>query len=71
MQVGGICLSTLGLILPSVVEIVIHYEQPDFNRFSWTLHKNVLIIILGVITFMIITYVSILEIIGKTNTHSN
>lgn len=61
--IGAVCLSTLGLIFPSVIEIVTYWERPGMGRFNWRLWKNSALIIFGVIGFMTGTYVSIIEII--------
>lgn len=66
--IGAVCLSTLGLIFPSVIELVTYYERPGFGTFNWILWKNVLLIMFGVIGFLTGTYVSVLEIIGSHTT---
>lgn len=63
--IGAVCLSTLGLVFPSVIEIVTYYERPGFGRFNWILWKNCLLITFGVIGFFTGTYVSILEIAAE------
>lgn len=65
--IGAVCLSTLGLIFPSLIEIITFYERPGFGRFNWILIKNILLIIFGVIGFFTGTYVSIQEIIDEHN----
>lgn len=61
--IGAVCLSTLGLIFPSVIEIVTYWERPGMGRFNWRLWKNGALITFGVIGFLTGTYVSILEIL--------
>ncbi|KAK5639777.1 hypothetical protein RI129_010588 [Pyrocoelia pectoralis] len=61
--VGAVCLSTLGLIFPAIIDLVTFYEEPGLGRYNWRLWKNVLLIIFGVIGFVTGTYVSIREII--------
>ncbi|XP_073974036.1 proton-coupled amino acid transporter-like protein acs isoform X2 [Rhodnius prolixus] len=46
--VGAVCLSVLGLMFPSVIEIIVVYDQ-GFGRFNWILWKNLLIIGFGVL----------------------
>lgn len=63
--IGAVCLSTLGLMFPSIIEIVTYYERPGWGRFNWVLWKNVLLICFGIIGFCTGTYVSIQEIIDE------
>ncbi|XP_031357706.1 proton-coupled amino acid transporter-like protein CG1139 isoform X1 [Photinus pyralis] len=62
--VGAVCLSTLGLIFPAVIDLVTFYEDPGMGRYNWRLWKNVLLIGFGAIGFITGSYVSILEIIS-------
>ncbi|XP_055640560.1 proton-coupled amino acid transporter-like protein pathetic isoform X2 [Toxorhynchites rutilus septentrionalis] len=59
--IGAVCLSTLGLMFPAVIEMVTYYEKPGYGRFNWVLWKNIFLILFGVIGFVTGTYVSILE----------
>lgn len=61
--VGAVCLSMLGLIFPSVIELVTFYEDPGLGRFNWRLWKNMFLICFGLLGFVTGTYVSIQEII--------
>lgn len=63
--IGAVCLSTLGLMFPSIIEIVTYYERPGWGRFNWILWKNILLICFGVIGFCTGTYVSIQEIVAE------
>ncbi|KRT85868.1 Amino acid transporter [Oryctes borbonicus] len=60
--VGAVCLSTLGLIFPAVIDLVTFYEEPGLGRFNWRLWKNTFLIVFGLIGFLTGTYVSIIEI---------
>ncbi|GJQ79436.1 hypothetical protein Trydic_g16295 [Trypoxylus dichotomus] len=60
--VGAVCLSTLGLIFPAVIDLVTFYEEPGLGRFNWRLWKNAFLIVFGLIGFITGTYVSIIEI---------
>ncbi|KAL1117154.1 hypothetical protein AAG570_004481, partial [Ranatra chinensis] len=60
--VGAVCLSTLGLMFPSFIELVVCWEEPGLGRFNWILWKNVLIIMFGVLGFVTGTITSIHEI---------
>uniref|UniRef100_A0A1B0DM02 Amino acid transporter transmembrane domain-containing protein n=3 Tax=Phlebotomus papatasi TaxID=29031 RepID=A0A1B0DM02_PHLPP len=60
--IGAVCLSTLGLIFPSVIEIVTYWEN-GMGRFNWRLWKNILLILFGIVGFLTGSYVSIIEII--------
>ncbi|CAH0546703.1 unnamed protein product [Brassicogethes aeneus] len=61
--VGAVCLSTLGLIFPAIIDTVTNYEDPGMGRFKWRLVKNCLLVTFGLIGFVTGTYVSIIEII--------
>lgn len=63
--IGAVCLSTLGLMFPSIIEIITYYERPGFGPFNWILYKNILLIMFGIIGFITGTYVSIQEIIAE------
>ncbi|KAH8262480.1 hypothetical protein KR026_008050, partial [Drosophila bipectinata] len=59
--IGAVCLSTLGMIVPAVIELAVYHEDPGFGRFKWRLWKNSGLILFGVVGFVAGTYVSILE----------
>ncbi|XP_058449870.1 proton-coupled amino acid transporter-like protein pathetic isoform X2 [Malaya genurostris] len=59
--IGAVCLSTLGMMFPAVIELVTYYEKPGYGRFNWILWKNIGLIFFGVIGFVTGTYVSIEE----------
>lgn len=61
--IGAVCVSTLGLMFPALVEIITYWESPGFGRYNWRMVKNVLLIIFGIIGFLAGTYVSVLEIL--------
>lgn len=60
--IGAVCLSTLGLMFPAIIEIVVYWEEPGLGRFNWRLWKNLLLIMFGIVGFLTGTYVSLLEI---------
>lgn len=59
-------MSSLGLIFPSIIEILTYHEQPGFGRFNWILYKNILLISFGLMAFVIITFISIEELIKQS-----
>ncbi|XP_035772552.1 proton-coupled amino acid transporter-like protein pathetic isoform X1 [Anopheles albimanus] len=59
--IGAVCLSTLGMMFPAIIELVTFYEKPGFGRFNWRLWKNIFLILFGVVGFVTGTYVSIVE----------
>lgn len=61
--VGAVCLSTLGLMFPSLIELVTFWDNPGLGRFNWMLWKNLFLIAFGMIGFVTGTYVSIQEIL--------
>lgn len=63
--VGAVCLSTLGLMFPAIIDLVTFYEDPGLGRFNWRLWKNTLLILFGLIGFITGSYVSIQEIINS------
>jgi proton-coupled amino acid transporter len=64
--VGAVCLSTLGLMFPSVIELVTVWEQENgLGKWNWRLWKNIAIIAFGVLGFVTGTHVSIQEIVRQ------
>lgn len=64
--VGAVCLSTLGLMFPSVIELVTVWDQENgLGACYWKLWKNLAIISFGVLGFLTGTYVSIQEILDE------
>nr|AUZ41739.1 glutamine transporter 1 [Diaphorina citri] len=59
--VGAICLSTLGLMFPSFIELIVCWDNPGLGTLNWRLWKNLLIISFGVLGFVTGTYTSIDE----------
>ncbi|XP_014285817.1 proton-coupled amino acid transporter-like protein pathetic isoform X2 [Halyomorpha halys] len=58
--VGAVCLSTLGLMFPSFIELVVLWES-GLGRFNWILWKNLFIISFGVLGFVTGTITSLHE----------
>lgn len=64
--VGAVCLSFLGLIFPSLIEVVAFWDTPNgLGRFNWVLWKNIFLICFGILGFFTGSYVSIIEIINS------
>ncbi|KAJ6646698.1 Proton-coupled amino acid transporter-like protein pathetic [Pseudolycoriella hygida] len=61
--IGAVCLSTLGIIFPAVIETITYWNDPGMGRFNWRLIKNSLLVLFGIVGFLSGAYVSILEII--------
>lgn len=59
--VGAVCLSTLGLIFPAVIDMLTFYDE-GFGRLNWRMWKNIALISFGVLGFVTGTYVSIHDI---------
>lgn len=59
--IGAVCLSTLGMIVPAVIELAVYYEDPGYGRFKWRMWKNSGLILFGIVGFITGTYVSIRE----------
>ncbi|XP_058816422.1 proton-coupled amino acid transporter-like protein pathetic [Topomyia yanbarensis] len=59
--IGAVCLSTLGLMFPAIIELVTYYDVPGYGCCYWVLWKNIALILFGVIGFLTGTYVSIVE----------
>lgn len=61
--VGALCLSTLGLMFPSIIELIVIWEQENgLGQWYWKLWKNLFIISFGILGFLTGTYTSICEI---------
>lgn len=67
--IGAVCLSTLGLMFPSMIEIITYYERPGYGKFKWILWKNILLICFGITGFLTGTYVSLHEIYDELFKH--
>ncbi|XP_049784560.1 proton-coupled amino acid transporter-like protein pathetic [Schistocerca cancellata] len=63
--VGAVCLSTLGLMFPAIIELATYWESPGLGSYYWRLWKNVLIILFGVLGFVTGTWTSIQEIVEE------
>ncbi len=60
--VGAVFFSTLGLIVPSIVETVFRYPH-NLGPFKWILWKNIILGVFSLIALFTGAYVSILDII--------
>ena len=70
--VGAVCLSTMGLMFPSVIELVTVWEQENgLGKWNWRLWKNIAIICFGILGFVTGTYCSILEISAAYSTEKH
>lgn len=65
--VGALCLSFLGLILPSCIDLVTNWEDPGLGRGYWRLWKNVIIIAFGILGLVTGVYSSMIDIIKMFN----
>lgn len=63
--IGAVCLSTLGLMFPSIIELITFYERPGYGKFRWILWKNLLLILFGITGFLTGTYISLIEIYNE------
>lgn len=63
--VGAVCLSTLGLMFPSLIELVTYWEEENgLGRFKWKLWKNIFIICFGILGFATGSYESLQKIMS-------
>lgn len=66
--VGAVCLSFLGLMFPSILELVVFWQEPKgLGRGLWILWKNIFIAFFGIVGFFTGTYSSLLEIYDSYN----
>lgn len=63
--VGAVCLSTLGLMFPAIIELVTFWDSPGLGSCYWRLWKNLFIILFGILGFITGTITSIEEIISE------
>lgn len=69
--VGAVCLSTLGLMFPAVIEMVTFWDIPGgLGTYNWKIYKNLAVIAFGLLGFVTGTYVSVEEIIAEFHKHS-
>jgi len=59
--VGALCYSTLGLLIPAVIETVTYWE----HGLGWRLWKNIVVILFALLALITGSYASILEIISE------
>lgn len=59
--VGALFYSTLGLIIPGIVETV--YRWDDLGKYNWVLYKNILIVLFGMLSLLSGSAVTIMDII--------
>ncbi|XP_025422068.1 proton-coupled amino acid transporter-like protein pathetic isoform X2 [Sipha flava] len=60
--VGALCLSFLGLILPSCIDLVTTWEEPGLGKGYWRLWKNMIIIAFGILGLVTGVYSSMIDI---------
>ncbi|EEB18930.1 proton-coupled amino acid transporter, putative [Pediculus humanus corporis] len=65
--VGAMCLSTLGLIFPAVIELVTFWEKPGMGKFYWRIWKNIFLMLFGILGFATGTISSLQEIMETFN----
>lgn len=61
---GALCLSTLGLAFPAIIEIATYWDHTDGVPRQAMLLKDVVLIVVGVAGFVIGTYTSMAAIIS-------
>lgn len=59
--IGAVCLATVGLMFPAIIETVVYWD--DLGKGRWVLWKNVLIFLFGLTGFVTGLYTSIGDII--------
>lgn len=68
--IGAVCLSMLGLIIPSVIELVTYHAETGSHSLLRII-KSVLIIAFGILGFVTGTYSSLDEIVREHFGHDN
>ncbi|XP_054276149.1 proton-coupled amino acid transporter-like protein CG1139 [Macrosteles quadrilineatus] len=61
--IGALCLSTLGILFPPLIEICVLYSQNKLKFFNLT--RNILVVIIGLMGLLIGTYLSVADIISR------
>jgi solute carrier family 36 (proton-coupled amino acid transporter) len=61
--IGAVCLSTVGLMFPAIVETIVYWD--DLGPLRWKLWKNVFIFVFGLLGFTTGLYTSILDLIAS------
>ncbi|XP_065341300.1 proton-coupled amino acid transporter-like protein pathetic [Cloeon dipterum] len=61
--IGAVCLSTVGLMFPAIVETVVFWQ--DWGWGNWKLVKNIVIFVFGITGFATGLYTSILDLIAS------
>jgi len=58
---GAVCLSTLGLMFPSMIETIVFWD--NLGKWNWILWKNILIFLFGMLVFVTGLIGSIIDVI--------
>lgn len=61
---GALCLSSLGLAFPAIIELCAYWKYISGCRKVWMVIRNTFIIIVGFLGLFVGTYTSISEIIA-------
>uniref|UniRef100_A0A1B6E825 Amino acid transporter transmembrane domain-containing protein n=1 Tax=Clastoptera arizonana TaxID=38151 RepID=A0A1B6E825_9HEMI len=61
--VGAFCISCLGLIFPSTMELCVLWGEKNYGPYNYTLIKDILGIILGLFLMLMGSYVAVLAVI--------
>ncbi|XP_028174732.1 proton-coupled amino acid transporter-like protein pathetic isoform X2 [Ostrinia furnacalis] len=62
---GAFCLSNMGFIFPSLIELLVVWESPGLGRYKWRLWKNIFILFIGVLLFIAGTYSNLKGLIAN------
>ncbi|XP_050443668.1 proton-coupled amino acid transporter-like protein CG1139 isoform X3 [Adelges cooleyi] len=63
--VGALCLSFLGLIIPSCIDLVTCWDDPGMGTLYWRLWKNLIIIAFGLLGLVTGVYSSMIDIVKE------
>ena len=66
--IGALSSSSLALIFPPIMEMLVRWPNKDYGKFYWRLIKDILIVLFGIVGFFAGTIVAIIEIVKAFET---
>ena len=61
--IGALSSSAIALIIPPILELVTSWPDQEFGKFYWRIFKNIFIIVVGIVGFVIGTVVTLIAIV--------
>jgi proton-coupled amino acid transporter len=62
--IGALSSSAIALIIPPILELVTSWPDQEFGKFYWRIFKNIFIIVVGIVGFVVGTVVTLIAIVN-------